>query len=200
MAPTSIYLRKPVLDIVFMSHQLAGNSMNVHHMESIPTEYSQLVTQQPAEVAPQRTPFVLYRIFNSSDALLYVGATTNPKLRFNTHSSSQSWWCDAATIKLQHFGDLDALMKAEREAIESEHPLHNYIYCKPAHWARKKGRAAKGAGSVFQRADGYWVAGMEMPPHPNGKRHIKRFVAAERDVAIARRDAFRASLEQARSA
>ena len=35
-----------------------------------------------------------------------------------------------------------------------------------------------------------------MPPGPNGKRRIKRFVAADRDVAIQRLELFKSSLKQ----
>lgn len=140
----------------------------------------------------QVKPYVLYRIFNADGGLLYVGATTNPKLRFLDHAL-KPWWTDAATITLQHLGSLEELMAAERRAIESENPTHNVIYCKPAHWARKR-RKKSGDGTVFQRADGYWVAGCELPPGPNGKRRLKRFVAAEREVAISRLEEFKRGL------
>lgn len=167
----------------------------MHHTESTVAGYIELVTPT------RKTLFVLYRILDSSGTLLYVGATTNPKLRFSAagHAGDKSWWSEVATISLQHFDDLDSLIAAEREAIESENPQHNSVYCKPAHWARKR-RSERGSGTVFQRADGYWVAGMEMPPGPNGKRRIKRFVAADRDVAIQRLELFKSSLKQPKSA
>ena len=137
--------------------------------------------------------YVLYRIFDGDNALLYVGATTNPKLRFTDHPR-KDWWTEAALITLEHCGSLDELIAAERCAIETENPVHNVIYSKPAHWARKP-RGKRGDGTVFKRADGYWVAGIELTPGPNGKRRLKRFVAADREVAIARCEAFKASMK-----
>lgn len=139
-----------------------------------------------------QTPYVLYRVFAADDRLLYVGATTNPKLRFMDHAHKE-WWLEAAKITLEHVSDLDELMAVERRAIESENPTHNVIHCKPAHWARKR-RSKRGDGTVFQRADGYWVAGMELPAGPNGKRRLKRFVAASREVAVGRLEEFKRSL------
>ena len=145
----------------------------------------------------RKTLFVLYRILDSSGTLLYVGATTNPKLRFSAagHAGDKSWWSEVATISLQHFDDLDSLIAAEREAIESENPQHNSVYCKPAHWARKR-RSERGSGTVFQRADGYWVAGMEMPPGLTENAELSGSSLPTEHVAIQRLELFKSSLKQ----
>lgn len=50
--------------------------------------------------------------------------------------------------------------------------------------AEKKKRRAKGDGSIFQRADGYWVAVVELPPGLNGKRNSKRIVRKSKADAM----------------
>ena len=43
---------------------------------------------------------ILYRIFDAEQNLLYVGATTNPTLRFQYHAQNRPWWDEASEIKL----------------------------------------------------------------------------------------------------
>lgn len=129
------------------------------------------------------TRFILYRIYDASGVLLYVGATTKPSARVHTHSVTQPWWDDAARIDLQHFGALDELNSAERAAIESEKPRHNVLHSgKPAPWT-KKPRRPHGDGSICQRADGTWVASVEARCGPNGERRRRQASSKHRDVA-----------------
>ncbi len=39
-----------------------------------------------------------------------------------------------------------------------------------------KKRRAKGSGSIYKRADGYYVGVVELPPHPDGRRRRKQIV------------------------
>lgn len=50
--------------------------------------------------------------------------------------------------------------------------------------AEKKKRRAKGDGSVFQRADGYWVAVVQLPPRADGSRNQKRIVRKTKAAAV----------------
>lgn len=104
---------------------------------------------------------VLYRIYNKEGALLYVGATTNPSLRFNYHAQNRLWWGEASEIKLQHCGSVDELAEAELTAIQTEKPKFNLLHSKPATWSRKPRQRRAGGGTVFQRsADDMWVGGI----------------------------------------
>ena len=69
--------------------------------------------------------FVLYRMFDAQDNLLYVGITNNPPSRFSGHRNAQRWWGQVATIRLATYPSRDALRTAEREAIIAEEPLYN---------------------------------------------------------------------------
>jgi predicted GIY-YIG superfamily endonuclease len=62
--------------------------------------------------------------------LLYVGITGSPPQRFRAHSKTKEWWHRISDVKLVHFEDRAALIDAERDAIKSEHPLHNIVHNK----------------------------------------------------------------------
>ena len=69
----------------------------------------------------------LYRCYDANDALLYVGLTSNPKQRFNSHEKGKSWWEDIVRIEVEHFDTRAACAAAERRAIKQESPLYNLI-------------------------------------------------------------------------
>lgn len=68
---------------------------------------------------------VLYRLFDASDDLLYIGKTVAPSSRFQQHRETKSWWRTVATIRLAYFNSAEELDREERYAIRSERPLHN---------------------------------------------------------------------------
>lgn len=67
----------------------------------------------------------LYRFFDASDQLIYVGITGVPYTRWEEHRSRASWWTAATSVRLEHFTSRRAAELAERRAIEGEGPLHN---------------------------------------------------------------------------
>jgi predicted GIY-YIG superfamily endonuclease len=69
--------------------------------------------------------FTLYRFYAADDSLLYIGRTINPGKRMEKHRATQPWWSDVARIEMEQLPNLETLMVAEREAIETEKPLHN---------------------------------------------------------------------------
>lgn len=70
-------------------------------------------------------PHSLYRAYDLSGALLYVGITLNIPNRFTAHQGNKAWWSDVANIKLEHFPDRAAVLTAERTAIMEEAPAYN---------------------------------------------------------------------------
>lgn len=116
-------------------------------------------------VYSKRVRYILYRIYDDHGKLLYVGATTNPALRYSAHHHSQPWWDDAAEIKLEHLDSAEELTSAELFAIETEAPEYNLLGVRsPAVWAMKPNKRKKGEGSIFQRSDGIWVGSLEATP------------------------------------
>jgi predicted GIY-YIG superfamily endonuclease len=72
----------------------------------------------------------LYRFYDSTGRLLYVGITSNPVARFRQHRQDKVWWSDVADIKMQHFGSRTDLEMAEKIAIRDERPLWNVMHAR----------------------------------------------------------------------
>lgn len=70
-------------------------------------------------------PHALYRFFDPTGALLYIGITAALPTRLARHRDEKPWWCDVADIKVQHFPTRQAVLEAERKAIVAERPRHN---------------------------------------------------------------------------
>lgn len=71
------------------------------------------------------TLHTLYRFYNASGDLLYVGITNNPPRRLGEHRDAKAWWQEVARIDMEQHPDRLALHTAERRAIETERPRHN---------------------------------------------------------------------------
>lgn len=76
-----------------------------------------------ADIGSER--HVLYRFFDASDRLLYVGITANPGRRFGQHGSDKPWWAQVANIRMEVHPDRAAVLAAERVAITTERPHYN---------------------------------------------------------------------------
>lgn len=133
--------------------------------------------------------YILYRVFANDGALLYVGATTNPALRFEDHSRVQPWWPEAATITLQHCFDGDELDTEEAEAIRTENPKYNQMHSKTRRL--RKPRREAGSGALFQRKDGMWVGRAVI------KGESKAVYSKDRGVAERKLAELQASLHEA---
>lgn len=68
--------------------------------------------------------FIVYRMFDSSGILLYIGRTSNSGRRFNEHSS-KGWFSLVATITLERYSSATRAEDAERLAILAEKPAFN---------------------------------------------------------------------------
>ena len=66
----------------------------------------------------------LYRHFDASGELLYVGVSISAFARLEQHASS-AWFKSIARMDVEHFESRDAALIAERDAIMREHPKHN---------------------------------------------------------------------------
>lgn len=69
----------------------------------------------------------LYRFFDQQKNLLYVGVTANPGVRLTHHRRHKSWWREVATCTIEHFDNEDDALVAEKNAIQSEHPVWNSV-------------------------------------------------------------------------
>jgi predicted GIY-YIG superfamily endonuclease len=71
---------------------------------------------------------VLYRFFDATGRLLYVGITVHLPNRLTDHRHGKPWWTDVTRITLEHHPDRNAVLHAERVAIQKEHPKWNVIH------------------------------------------------------------------------
>lgn len=70
----------------------------------------------------------LYRLYEATGRLLYVGITGNPGRRFEQHAHDKPWWSDVTDVKLEHHPTRQAALEAERDAILTSSPLHNIVH------------------------------------------------------------------------
>jgi hypothetical protein len=71
---------------------------------------------------------VLYRFYDASGALLYVGITAKPIRRFRDHQKTKDWWIEVSNIRVENFSSRIELIYGERRAIVHEKPLYNITY------------------------------------------------------------------------
>lgn len=80
---------------------------------------------------------LVYRIYDGSGNLLYVGSTTSLKRRLIAHKGTQAWWGDAATVEGEVYPTIEAARLEETQQIAELKPQHNDTFVsKP----RKNGR------------------------------------------------------------
>lgn len=109
---------------------------------------------------PKRT--ALYRLYDSSEALLYVGISTYPDERFKQHAGDKAWWHHVARREIAWLDSRDEALKAEAEAMVEERPLYNGYHHLGRGWplkARKYDDAAErvavreGMRAALERGD-----------------------------------------------
>lgn len=66
----------------------------------------------------------LYRHFDREGKLLYVGISVNALGRLSEHRNSR-WFDEIAEVKIEHFGNRNEVLQAERLAVANEKPAHN---------------------------------------------------------------------------
>ena len=78
--------------------------------------------------APPLDPYALYRWFDAADILLYIGKTGALAQRVAGHIARSRWMQFAARSTVERHGSDEDVTRAEREAIETEHPIFNKQY------------------------------------------------------------------------
>lgn len=68
---------------------------------------------------------MLYRFYDRSRALLYVGVTGRGLRRWRAHAKNKPWWPEVTKVDVAHFGTWEAALAAEAEAIRVEEPRWN---------------------------------------------------------------------------
>ncbi len=97
---------------------------------------------------------ILYRCYDRTLTLLYVGMTNDPESRFIAHRNTQPWWHQVDHIRIQKLKSREALARAEAAAIQMEQPLYNIHLANSASKSDKKAQlptARKFAGGRGHR-------------------------------------------------
>lgn len=76
-------------------------------------------------------PYALYRFFDDTDQLLYVGVTLDRDLRWANHTSGKIWWPKVARSTVTWYQRDFEARHAEAVAIRDEGPLHNVATPRP---------------------------------------------------------------------
>ena len=67
----------------------------------------------------------LYRHYNTTGVLLYVGISISAIRRLSQHSNQARWFNQIAMIKIEKFETREEAQFAEKQAIQNEAPLFN---------------------------------------------------------------------------
>jgi hypothetical protein len=74
----------------------------------------------------RQLPVFVYRLYDASGLLLYVGISSDLADRFATHAGTKSWWPDVARRTAEGYSTRDEALAAEAVAIGAEAPLFNH--------------------------------------------------------------------------
>lgn len=74
-------------------------------------------------IAP--TGCLLYRLYDGSGRLLYVGISRSPVYRWRKHRVTKRWWPRVAYIGCEVFPSEFLALQAEVKAIRTEYPAYN---------------------------------------------------------------------------
>jgi excinuclease UvrABC nuclease subunit len=97
---------------------------------------------------PDHLRRAVYRIFDATGRLLYVGLSKSPKTRVRCHRRTKAWGPEIAHHTVEWHRNPYAAHTAETAAIRAEQPIHNQVST-PAY--RAKQSAIQQANSETQR-------------------------------------------------
>lgn len=82
----------------------------------------------PAPASGVDDTTALYRLYDASGRLLYVGISNNVHTRIRTHRVEKYWGPDVADARIEWFTTRAAALSAEATAIRRERPRHNVMH------------------------------------------------------------------------
>lgn len=85
----------------------------------------------------------LYRHFDTTGKLLYIGISVNAFKRFSEHKDQKDWSSDICSMTIEYFDTRIAALAAEKNAIKAEKPLHNVTYNRPDNTVKIKTERCK---------------------------------------------------------
>jgi hypothetical protein len=69
----------------------------------------------------------LYRAYDSTGRLLYVGISLSALARLANHRSQSDWFAEVRRLEIEVFSNRELAEAAERQAVQAESPIHNRV-------------------------------------------------------------------------
>jgi predicted GIY-YIG superfamily endonuclease len=96
----------------------------------------------------------LYRAYDSSDNLLYVGISGQWSERLHAHERSSEWLQLTDRVNIERYPDRDSVVQAEKRAIIEEKPTYNKVHNQTyesvyGHWLKIKSWVKSGDAPDF---------------------------------------------------
>jgi hypothetical protein len=85
------------------------------------------ILRATARAQKQKRGAELYRHFDASGRLLYVGIARDTMVRLGSHRLQSSWYDRVARVEIERFPTRSAALKAEAKAIRTENPECNVM-------------------------------------------------------------------------
>lgn len=70
-------------------------------------------------------PTFVYKAYDATGALLYVGMSVSPWARLKAHAGASEWWGDTAHVVITGYADRISAHDAEIRSIHIDGPAHN---------------------------------------------------------------------------
>jgi len=108
----------------------------------------------------------LYRFYDATERLLYVGISLSAAGRAADHRGEKGWWRDVARMEVEHLDVArDEALRIERKTILAERPLHNVVHnVTPAPASVGHGSSPLTVGQKWARPDFCERCGEERVP------------------------------------
>lgn len=128
------------------------------------------------------TPHDIYRFYDATGRLLYVGISLHAAQRASQHRRDKRWWNDVARMEVQHLPTMrrSVAEEIEREIIAKERPIYNVAHNGSAVKHRLVPGPCMVCGYDIDAGDGYLELplGRTLPKHPDSEamRHMRWMV------------------------
>jgi predicted GIY-YIG superfamily endonuclease len=96
----------------------------------------------------------LYRFYDATGALLYIGITNSIPRRLGEHDERKPWFANAVRATFEHHPSRAAALTAEKKAIKKEQPRYNIVHNHGREVVQSK--PAKGGQWVFRSRESNW--------------------------------------------
>ncbi|MEU5834525.1 type II toxin-antitoxin system prevent-host-death family antitoxin [Streptomyces diacarni] len=80
---------------------------------------------ETTKTAPTTERTAVYRLRDQDEQLLYVGVTSDPRMRFKQHERDKPWWPRVTQREIEWFNSREEASREEIRAITRELPRFN---------------------------------------------------------------------------